>query len=74
MNEVKRPAEHLKAKRIEKGLSQYQFAELLSMDRRNYIKYETGERDINKMQAIKLKHLADVLNCKMEDLLELEEE
>lgn len=37
-------------------------------------KYEQGSKDINHAAAIKVHHLAKVLRCQMEDILELGEE
>ena len=61
-------------KRIRKDLklSQNQLAEESAVNARMIQHYEQGFKDINKAQAITLYKLAQALNCKIEDLLELE--
>ena len=61
-------------KRIRKDLklSQNQLAEESGVNARMIQHYEQGFKDINKAQAITLYKLAQALNCKIEDLLELE--
>lgn len=58
--------------RKNKGLSQNQLAKISGINVRSLQKYETGERDINKVAGITLYNLAKALECNVEDLLELE--
>lgn len=58
--------------RKNKGLSQNQLAKISGINVRSLQKYETGERDINRVAGITLHKLAQALECNIEDLLELE--
>ena len=60
--------------RKEKGLSQNDLLRISGVSRSVILKYETGERDINKASGITLFKLATALNCNIEDLLERKEE
>ena len=62
----------LKAIRESKGLSQAKLAEISGVNVRILQYYEQGYKDINKAQAITLYQVANALDCKIEDLLELE--
>ena len=62
---------NLKDFRTIANLSQSQLAKLSDTSVRMIQKYETGEKDINKAQAITVYKLSKVLDCNMEDLLEL---
>lgn len=53
------------------NLSQSKLAEKSGVNLRMVQKYENGEKDINKAQAITLHLLAQALDCTIEDLLEL---
>ena len=60
----------LKCIRTAKGYSQKQLAELSGVSLRSIQMYEQRRKDINKAQSDSLFHLAKVLGCTMEDLLE----
>lgn len=62
----------LKTIRESKGLSQSQLDKASGINKRVIQSYEQGLRDINKAQAITLYNIANALECKIEDLLELE--
>ena len=64
---------NLKRIREERNLSQSKLAELSGVNLQMIQKYEQGVKDINKAQAITLLTLANVLECKIEDILNLEE-
>ena len=64
---------NLKDIRSDKGLTQSQLAEASGVNLRILQYYEQGYKDINKAQAITLYKLAQVLECKIEDILELED-
>ena len=63
----------LKELRERAGLSQTQLALKAGVSPRMIPKYEAGANDINKAQGITLYKIAQVLGCKVEDLLELKE-
>ena len=60
----------LQEKRKAAGYTQAQLSESSGVSKRAIQCYESGERDINKANATTLKRLADVLGCRMEELLE----
>ncbi|MDE7439127.1 MAG: helix-turn-helix domain-containing protein [Clostridia bacterium] len=60
----------LKCIRTAKGYSQKQLAEMSGVSLRSIQMYEQRRKDINKAQSDSLFHLAKVLGCNMEDLLE----
>lgn len=60
--------------RKEKGLTQKELADASSVKIGTIKKYESGEKDINQAAGMILYHLAKVLGCSMEDLLEIEKE
>ena len=62
---------NLKRIREKAGFSQAKLAEISGVSGRMIPKYETGEKDINKAQALTVFKLAEVLGVKVEDLLEL---
>lgn len=62
---------HLKEMREKAALSQSQLAESSGSSVRMIQYYEQGVRDINKSQGITLYRIAQALNCKIEDLLEI---
>lgn len=61
----------LKEKRNAAGLSQAKLGELAGTSTNTIKYYESGYRDINRAPGIILYNISKVLNCKMEDLLEL---
>ena len=63
---------NLKRIREEAGISQVKLAEISGVSARMIRYYEQGVKDINKAQAITLYKLAQALECKIEDLLEIE--
>lgn len=63
---------HLKDIREKAALSQAQLAESSGSSIRMIQYYEQGVRDINKAQGITLYRIAQALNCKIEDLLEIQ--
>ena len=60
--------------RKKKHLSQNDLVKASGVSRSVILKYESGERDINKASGETLLKIATVLNCKIEDLLERKEE
>ena len=64
---------NLKKIREGKKLSQAQLSEASGVNLQMIQKYEQGVKDINKAQGITLHALAQALECKVEDLLNLEE-
>lgn len=58
--------------RLNAGMSQSQLANKAGVNGRMLQHYEQGYKDINKAQAITVYKLAKALDCKVEDLLELE--
>ena len=61
---------NLKRIRTASGMSQSKLSELSGVSGRMIPKYETGEKDINKAQAMTVYKLAQALGCTVEDLLE----
>ena len=61
----------LKKIREDKNITQIKLAEDSGVNLRILQYYEQGYKDINKAQAITLYKLAQALECKIEDLLEL---
>lgn len=61
----------LKRIREEKNITQIKLAEESGVNLRILQYYEQGYKDINKAQAITLYKLAQALECKVEDLLEV---
>jgi transcriptional regulator with XRE-family HTH domain len=62
---------NLKTIRQANNLSQSGLAKKAEVNLRMIQKYEIGEKDINKAQAITLYKIAQVLDCMIEDLLEI---
>lgn len=62
---------NLKRIRQANNLSQSQLAEKTGVNLRMIQNYEQGFKDINKAQAITLYKIAQVLDCTIEDLLEI---
>ncbi len=63
---------NLKEIRTQQGLSQSQLAKASGVSLRMLQKYEQGVRDLNKAQAETVYKLAKVLNCKMEELIDIQ--
>ena len=63
---------NLQTIRKEKGLSQGKLAAASGVNVSMIQFYEQGVKDINMAAGITLKKLADVLECSIEDLLEVE--
>ena len=62
---------NLKRIRQANNLSQSQLAEKAEVNFRMIQNYEQGFKDINKAQALTLYKIAQVLDCTIEDLLEI---
>lgn len=60
--------------RKEKLLSQAELVKVSGVSKSVILKYESGERDINKASGVTLLKIATALSCKIEDLLEGKEE
>lgn len=54
------------------GLSQAKLAEVSGVNLRMIQHYEQGFKDINKAEVLTVYHLAQALNCTIEDLIEKE--
>lgn len=65
-----KPETNLKLFRQNAGLSQRELAELSGLSVRTIQQYEQGQKDINKAKAVSVAQLAQVLCCKIEELLE----
>lgn len=63
---------NLKELRTNRNLSQSKLSELSGVNARMIQYYEQGVKDINKAQGLTLQALAQALDCKIEDILELE--
>ena len=64
---------NLKTIRESNNLTRKELSDVSGVSLRMIQYYEQGIKDINKTQAITLYKLAQVLNCNIEDLLEIEE-
>lgn len=64
----------LKEKRTQLELSQIQLAKASGVSLRMLQKYEQGVRDLNKAQAETVYKLAKALNCKMEELIDIQKD
>lgn len=64
----------LKEKRMQRKLSQSQLAKESGVSLRMLQKYEQGDRDIKKAQAETVYKLAKALNCKMEELIDIQKD
>lgn len=62
---------NLKEIRSKENLTQLELADKSGVSPRMIQFYEQGVKDINKAQGITLYKIAQVLNCKIEDLLSL---
>lgn len=63
---------NLKQIREEKNITQAKLSELSGVNLQMIQKYEQGVKDINKAQGITLHNIAQALECKIEDLLNIE--
>lgn len=64
---------NLKRIRTGKQISRIELSEKSGVNLRMIQYYEQGFKDINKAQGITLYYIAQVLECEIEDLLNLEE-
>lgn len=64
----------VKEKRMQRKLSQSQLAKASGVSLRMLQKYEQGDRDIKKAQAETVYKLAKALNCKMEELIDIQKD
>lgn len=64
---------NLKRIRTGKQISRIELSEKSGVNLRMIQYYEQGFKDINKAQCITLYYIAQVLECEIEDLLDLEE-
>lgn len=64
---------NLKRIRTDKQISRIELSEKSGVNLRMIQYYEQGFKDINKAQVITLYYIAQVLECEIEDLLNLEE-
>lgn len=62
----------LKKIRTNRGITQCGLATLTNVNVRMIQKYEQGERDINKASGETLYKLSRALNCKIEDIINIE--
>lgn len=60
----------LKSHRERRGMSQSELAKESGVNVQAIQHYEQGFRDLNGARAITVKHIADALGCRMEDLIE----
>lgn len=63
----------LKDRRNAKHISQCRLSEISGVNIRMIQYYEQGRSDINKAEALSVYKLAKALECRIEDLLELDE-
>lgn len=63
----------LKERRQRAGLSQSQLAERSGIGIRMIQHYEQGVKDLNKAAAVTVYHLAQALDCAVEDLIDVNE-
>nr|DAE12293.1 MAG TPA: Helix-turn-helix XRE-family like protein [Myoviridae sp. ctQYc56] len=64
----------LKEIRTQQGLSQSLLSKASGVSLRMLQKYEQGDRDIKKAQAETVYKLAKALNCKMEELIDIQKD
>lgn len=60
----------LKQIREAAGITQAELAKATEISVRVIQNYEQGARPLNGARAITVKHIADALSCRMEDLIE----
>lgn len=64
----------LKEIRTQQGLSQSLLSKEANVSLKTLQAYEQGDRDIKKAQAKTLYKLAKALNCKMEELIDIQKD
>lgn len=64
----------LKKIRVQQGLSQSLLSKKANVSLRSLQAYEQGDRDLNKAQAETVYKLAKALNCKMEELIDIQKD
>ena len=64
----------LKEIRTQQGLSQSLLSKKANVSLRALQAYEQGDRDLNKAQAETVFHFAKALNCKMEELIDIQKD
>ena len=64
----------LKEIRTQQGLSQSLLSKEANVSLRALQAYEQGDRDLNKAQAETVYKLAKALNCKMEELIDIQKD
>lgn len=62
----------LKEIRTQQGLSQSLLSKETNVSLKTLQAYEQGDRDLNKAQAETVYKLAKALNCKMEELIDIQ--
>ena len=62
----------LKTVRIDKNVSQSKLAKLSGVSIRNIQAYEQGQININNASAVSVYNLCKALDCKYEDILNIE--
>lgn len=65
---------NLKYMREYRGMTQNKLSEISGVSLRTLQDYEQGRKDINGVRGITLYKLAQALECKIEDLLEIKKE
>lgn len=60
-------AEKIKEKRLEKGLTQEAFAKKLALQKKDIIKWESGQ--IDDMKSSTIYNIAQVLECSLSDIM-----
>jgi len=74
MRKIEVKMTNLKRLRREKNISIKELAERVNINFTRIQHYESRYRDINKAEALVIYHIAKVLECNMEDILELDSE
>ena len=64
----------LKKIRVQQGLSQSLLSKKANVSLRTLQAYEQVDRDLNKAQAETVYKLAKALNCKMEELIDIQKD
>lgn len=64
----------LKKIRVQQGLSQSLLSKKANVSLRSLQAYEQDDRDLNKAQAETVYKLAKALNCKMEELINIQKD
>ena len=64
----------LKKIRVQQGLSQSLLSKKANVSLRSLQAYEQDDRDLNKAQAETVYKLAKALNCKMEELIDIQKD